>query len=92
MITDPSGRCIISKEQADDKVYVLVNIYAPSKDKDSVQFFRNLHAILQSENLDSEENIIVEGDFNCPLNPALYKRGGLMIPREAVVNCIECSI
>ena len=89
-IIDPSGRYIISKIQVGDKVYVLVNIYAPKKDEDSVQLFRKLHAMLQSENLDSEENIIVGGDFNCPLNPVLDKRGGLMIPRKAVVNSIEC--
>ena len=55
---DPLGRFIISKVQVDDKVYVLVNIYAPNKDKDST-FFRKLHTLLQIENLDSEENIIL---------------------------------
>ena len=68
------GRLIISKIQVDDKVYVLVNIYAPNKDKESVQFFRKLYTLLQIENLDSEENIILGGDFNCPLNPNLQSR------------------
>ena len=89
-IPDPLGRFIISKIKVDDKVYVLVNIYAPNKDKESVQFFRKLHTLLQIENLDSEENIILGGDFNCPLNPNLDKRGGIMIPRKSVVNSIEC--
>ena len=35
---DPLGRFIISKVQVDDKVYVLVNTYAPNKDKDSTFF------------------------------------------------------
>ena len=60
------GRFIILKIQIDDKVYVLVNIYAPNKDKDLIQFFRKLHGLLQMEDLDSEENIILGGDFNCP--------------------------
>ncbi|KAL9968770.1 hypothetical protein ACROYT_G020892 [Oculina patagonica] len=30
------------------------------------------------------------GDFNCPLNPTLDKRGGIMIPRKSVVSSIEC--
>ena len=89
-VLDPLGRLIISKVQVDDKVYVLVNIYAPNKDKDSIQFSKKLHTLHQTENLDSEENIIVGGDFNCPLNPTLDKSGGIMIPRKSVVNSIEC--
>ena len=58
---DPLGRFIILKIQIDDKVYVLVNIYAPNKDKDLIQFFRKLHGLLQMEDLDSEENIILGG-------------------------------
>ena len=38
-VLDPLGRFIISKVKVDDKVYVLVNIYAPNKDKDSILFF-----------------------------------------------------
>ena len=80
------GCFIISKVQVDDYVYVLVNIYAPNKDKDSI----HLQTLLQTENLDSEENIIVGGDFNCPLHSTLDKRGGIMIQRKSVVNSIEC--
>ena len=86
-VPDPLGRFVISKVQVDDKVYALVNVYAPNKDKDSILFFKKLHTLLQTENLDSNENIIAGGDFNCPLNP---KRGGIMIPRKSVVNSIEC--
>lgn len=64
-------------------------MYAPNKDKDLIQFLRELYVLFQSENLDSEENIILGGDFNCPLNPALDKRGGIMIPRRAAIDSIE---
>ena len=50
------------------------NIYAPTKDNDIINFLNNLRTILQKENLDDEENIIIRGDFNCPLNPALDKK------------------
>ena len=29
------------------------------------------------------------GDFNCPLNPTLDKKGGVKAPRHSVVNSIE---
>ena len=38
------------------------------------RFYNNLLATLQRENLDSEDNIIKGGDFNCPLNPGLIKK------------------
>ena len=69
---------------------MLTNIYAPNKDKDIVNFFKKLFAVLQKENLESEENIIIGGDFNCPLNPELDKKGGVLLQRKSVANCIEC--
>ena len=84
------GRYIIVKAVIQDKTYVLINIYAPKKDKDLINFLKNLFAILQKENLESEENIIIGGDFNCPLNPELDKKGGVLLQRKSVTNCIEC--
>ena len=92
-ILDPMGRYIIVKAVIQDKTYVLINIYAPNKDKDIVNFFKNLFAVLQKENLESEENIIIGGDFNCPLNPELDKKrggGGVLLQRKSVTNCIKC--
>ena len=60
-ISDPLGRYIISKIQIDDKLYVFVNVYAPNKDKDSIQFFKKLHILLQTEDLECEDNIILGG-------------------------------
>lgn len=41
-----------------DKVYILINIYAPNKDKATCKFYKNPHRILQTEDLDCEENIV----------------------------------
>ena len=70
-------------------MYVLVNIYAPNKDEDIIKFLKNVLTKLQTENLDSEENIVIGGHFNCPLNPTLDKKGGIMTPRKSLVNCIN---
>ena len=89
-IVDPQGRFIILKANIQDKVYILVNIYAPNKNKVSAKFYENLHRVLQTEDLDCEENITIGGDFNCPLDPKLDKKGGIMVPRKMVIDNIEC--
>ena len=70
---------------------MLINIYAPNKDKD-ITFLNNLRTILQNENLEDEENIkIIGSDFNCPLNPSLDRKGsGTMLPRKSVIETIDC--
>ena len=70
-------------------MYVLINIYAPNKDIDTVDFLNNLRMILHNENLDEEDNIILGGDFNCLINPVLDKKGDILLPRKSVVATID---
>ena len=88
-ILDPLGRYIIIKAEIEDEMYILINIYAPNKDTNIVNFFNNLLMTLRENEFDEEENIIIGGDFNCPLNPLLDKKGGLLIPRKSVVTTID---
>ena len=87
----PMGRYIMVKAVIQDKTYVLINIYAPNKDKDLINFVKNLFAILQKENLESEENIIIGGDFNNPLNPELDKKGDMLLQRKSVIEMLTKS-
>ena len=73
------GRYIILKAEINDKIYVLVYIYAPNKDKEIVTFLNKLVITLKNEDLDSENNIVIGGDFNCPLSPTIDKKGGTLI-------------
>ena len=41
-ITDPLGRYVMLKAEFEDKMYVLVNIYAPNEDKDIVNCLNNV--------------------------------------------------
>ena len=87
---NPLGRCLILKAEIKDKLYVLINIYAPNKDKDIITFPNNLRTILQNENLGDEEDIIIGGDFDCLPNPSPDKKGGTMLPRKSVIETIDC--
>ena len=86
-ILDPLGRCVILKAEINNKMYVLINVYAPNKDTNIINFLNDLLTTLQKNYFD-EENIIIGGDFNCPLNPILDKKGGLLNPRKSVVTTI----
>ena len=89
-ILDPVGYYVNLKAEMKDKMYLLINIYAPNKDTNIVGFLKDLGSILQKENLDEEENIIFWGDFNCPLNLLLVKEGGILLLRKSVVATIDC--
>ena len=88
-IQDPKGRLTILKAKIKDKNYYLVNVYGPNKDAGVVRFYQDLSAKLLEMEPDSNDNVIIGGDFNCPLNPSLDKKGGILIPRQHVINSIE---
>ena len=68
---DPLGSYLILKAEIKDKLNVLIIIYAPNNDKDITNFLNNPRTILQNENLEGEENIIIGGEINCLMVPAL---------------------
>ena len=88
-LLNSNGRSIILKTLIKDKRYLLANIYGPNKDAEAVRFYQNLSATLRKMDPNSDDNIVVGGDFNCPLNPTLDKKGGILIPRQHVINSIE---
>ena len=80
-LLNSNGRSITLKVKIKDKNYLLVNLYGPNKDAEAVRFYQNLSATLREIDPDSDDNIIIGGDFNCPLNPTLDKKGGILIPQ-----------
>ena len=86
---DLKGRLIMLNAKIKDKNYFLINLYGPNKDAEAVCFYQDLSTTLRGIDLDGDSNVIVGGDFNCPLDPAVDKKGGILIPRQHVINSIE---
>lgn len=70
---DPNGRYVIVDVKILDKVFTLINIYAPNDD--CPQFFTQIDNLINQFHGNS---IIFGGDFNCVLNLSLDKKGGRM--------------
>ena len=65
---------------------LLENIYGPNRDNELVAFYLSLLLTIVKKDFDTNENIIMGGDFNCPLKPTVQKRGGNLFPRQSVMN------
>ena len=52
---DPMGRYVILNDEIKDKMYVLINIYAPNRDFGIVKFLNTLRSTLYKENLDEKK-------------------------------------
>ncbi len=78
---DPNGKFLFLKICADDKSFILLNIYAPNKDKEQVAFYTILLNKLQSEYPDGD--FVIGGDFNVVLNHNLDKKGGIAYDRKS---------
>ena len=83
------GRYIALEAKINDEKYFLVNIYAPNKDSESAKFYDHLINVFKKDDRTFEEKIIVGGDFNCPLNAQMDKKGGIKITRQSIVDRIE---
>ena len=78
--TDSSGRLLLLKALIREQNYTVANIYGPNKDAEAVQFYHKLSSLLRTNDFGNEENIIMGGGFNCPLNINLDKKGGFKFP------------
>ena len=88
-VADAHGRFLILKVLLKEKQTLLVNIHGPNRDNELVAFYLWLLQTIDENDFDTIENIIMGGDFNCPLNPTVDKRGGNFFPRQSVINTIE---
>ena len=72
MINDKEGRMIILDSNINDNPYLLINLYAPTKDHCDAQLNFLQHVTDTLEQLNNK-NLIIGGDLNTYLNPKLLK-------------------
>ena len=70
-ILDPLGRFIILKADIKDKTMFMQQTKTKISYRFSITYSRRYK---KKTNLDSEDNIIIGGDFNCPLSQRLIKK------------------
>ena len=74
--TDPEGRFIMLDAIIQDSRYCLLNIYAPNKCSEQIQYFQNISEEIKSLTAECDSSLIVGGDFNVILDEVLDGRGG----------------
>jgi len=88
-VPDADGRFLMLKVLLDGEQALLVNVYGPDRDSQLSSFHQNLLTHILEKGFDTIDNIITGGNFNCPLNPIVDKRGGNRIPRQSVINSTD---
>jgi len=74
-ITDTDGRFILLDLVLEDQNVTFVNVYAPTKDKETEQL-RFINFIQNNLAAYTDKNLIIGGDLNTCLNPSIDKCGG----------------
>ena len=79
---DTNGRFLLVNIEINNENFILINVYAPTKDncKEQKQFFEYVNDKLEDY---TGCNIIIGGDFNVCLNPNLDKQGGAKVKQSA---------
>ena len=68
VLEDSEGRYILVDALVQDAPFLLVNLYVPTKNQEQGVFFDGVANTLENMNLDHNCQIIIGGDFNCPLD------------------------
>ncbi len=86
---DRDGRFLIMKCKITSDPVTIVNVYAPNKDLEYVEFMHNLDDTLSMIDVSNLNDIIIGGDWNVVRNDELDKLGGSITLKPNGNNCIE---
>ena len=82
IIRDKKGRFLLVRASLQDEEFCFVNIYAPNDPSLQKTFFNELSNKLRPY---SNDNIILGGDFNCPLESVDKTGGKIQTTEEALL-------
>ena len=89
---DSDGRFLLIDVNIEDQNFILINVYAPTKDNLDAQLLF-LDFLAEKLNTFVDRNIIIGGDFNICINPAIDKKGGKIEQQtksaKSIINLLE---
>ena len=62
--TDKEGRILILDVSVNDSEYILINLYNANTEKEQINVFSNMLALLKKFDINPTKQIIIAGDFN----------------------------
>ena len=71
---------------------MLINIYAPNKTDEAIDFYENLRTTLLESDYDQDYKFIIGGDFNAPLSLQLDSYGSKTEKRDVVTKIRELML
>ena len=83
---DMRGRFVIVEALVQDSPVLLINIYAPNKTYEAIDFYENLRTTLLESDFDQDYKFIMGGDFNVPLSLQLDSNGSKTEKRDVVTK------
>ena len=89
VLGDSEGRYIFVEALVQDAPFLLVNLYAPTKNQEQCVFFDVVANTLEDMSLDPNCQFIIGGDFNCHLDPCLDNLGGRIESKSSVKKLNE---
>ena len=83
---DDSGTFIMLDALIQDCLFLLVNIYPPTKPTAQIQFFDKIAGLNEEQTTQIEYKVILGGDFNATFDPELDCSGGT---EPSIKNCVK---
>ena len=85
---DTHGRFVIVEALVQESPVLLINIYAPNKTNEAVDFYEDLRSTLLESDYDQDHKFIIGGDFNVPLSLALDSNGKVL---SDIISPDQCA-